>query len=114
MIKFGFYRDGEGKITRLNIKGHAGYAEKGYDIVCSAVSTALWMAMKGIEEQGLAGIDYEEDDGYVDCHITAERESGAEAILKSLEITVFELAKQFKENIFIVNGEDLHNDDREE
>ena len=107
MIKFSFYRNGDGEISRLQIKGHAGYAENGYDIVCSAVSTALWMAMKGIEEQGLASLSYIEDNGFVDCHIAGERTSEADAILKSLEITAFELAKQYKKNIFIVNGEDL-------
>lgn len=107
MIKFSIYRSGDGRISRLQIKGHAGYAEKGYDIVCSAVSTALWMAMKGIEEQGLAQLSYREEDGFVDCHIGGERTSEADAILKSLEITIFELAKQFKKNVFIVNGEDL-------
>ena len=107
MIKFSFYRNGDGKITRLQIKGHAGYAEEGHDIVCAAASTALWMAMKGIEEQGLASLSYIEDNGFVDCHIAGERTSEADAILKSLEITAFELAKQYKKNIFIVNGEDL-------
>lgn len=107
MIKFSFYRNGDGRITRLQIKGHAEYAEKGHDIVCAAASTALWMAMKGIEEQGLASLSYIEDNGFVDCHIAGERTSEADAILKSLEITAFELAKQYKKNIFIVNGEDL-------
>ncbi len=107
MIKFTIDRNSEGKITHLQIKGHAGYAEEGYDIVCSAVSTALWMAMKGIEEQQLAGITYEQDEAFVDCYLTGEREEAADAILNSLLITIFELAKQFKKNIFIVQGEDL-------
>ena len=106
MIKFAIYRSGDGEISRLQIKGHAGYAEKGYDIVCSAVSTALWMAMKGIEEQELAALSYTEEDGFVDCYI-GERKAEADVILKSLEITILELAKQFKKNVFIVNGEDL-------
>ncbi len=108
MIKFAFYRDGSGEITRLRIKGHSGYGEKGYDIVCSAVSTALWMAMKGIEAQGLAELSYEEKDGFVDCRITGAASCEARAILKSLEITVFELAKQYKRNVFIVNGKDFN------
>lgn len=106
MIKFGVYRNKDGLITRLSISGHAGYAESGYDIVCAAVSTALWMAVKGIEEQQLAGVASEQDDGFVDCHLTPERESAADAILNSLLITITELAKQYKRNIFIVNGED--------
>ncbi len=107
MIKFAVYRNKSGKITRLQIKGHAGYAEEGFDIVCAAVSTALWMAIKGIEEQKLAGLSYEEEDGFVDCFLTDEREEAADAILNSLMITIHELARQFKKNIFIVNGEDL-------
>lgn len=62
--------------------------------------------MKGIEAQKLAGVTYEEDDGFVDCILTGDRKSGADEILKSLEITVYELAKQFKKNIFIVENED--------
>lgn len=106
MIKFSVYRNKNGKITRLKIKGHAGYAEEGYDIVCSAVSTSLWMAMKGIEAQSLADITYEEKSGCVDCRLSGKREEAADAILNSLIITIFELAKQFKRNIFIVENED--------
>ncbi len=108
MIKFGIYRNSESeKITRLVIKGHAGYAEEGYDIVCSAVSTSLWMAIKGIEEQKLAGVAYEQDDAYVDCSLTGEREEAADAILNSLVLTITELAKQYRKNVFIVCGKDL-------
>lgn len=107
MIKFGVYRNESGKITRLAIKGHAGYAPSGEDIVCAAASTALWMAIKGIEEQELAGVSYEVDDGFVDCFLTGERKEAADAILNSLMLTMHELAKQYRKNIFIVSGKDL-------
>ncbi len=106
MIKFAIYRNSDNKISHLCIKGHAGYAEKGFDIVCAAVSTALWMAIKGIEEQELAGVSYEEDDGFVDCFISDGREPSADAILNSLVTTVTELARQYRKNVFIVNGEE--------
>ena len=106
MIKFALYRNSDNKISGLNIKGHAGYAEEGFDIVCAAVSTALWMAVKGIEAQQLAGVSYEQDDGFVSCYITDEREPACDAILNSLMITITELSKQYKKNIFIVNGVD--------
>lgn len=107
MIKFGVYRNESEKITRLSIKGHAGFADSGKDIVCAAASTALWMAIKGIEEQALANVSYEADEGDVDCFISGEREKAADAILNSLMLTVFELAKQYRKNIFIVYGKDL-------
>lgn len=107
MIKFAVYRNSTGRVTRLVIKGHAGYAEEGYDIVCAAVSTSLWMAIKGIEAQRLAEVSYTQSDGFVDCRVSAEREASADAILNSLALTAAELARQYKKNIFIVNGKDL-------
>ncbi len=104
MIKFAIYRGKGDKVTRLAIKGHSGYAEKGFDIVCAAVSTALWMAIKGIEDQGLAEVSYEQDDAFVDCRLSEQRDSAADAILNSLLLTVNELAKQYKKNIFLVSG----------
>lgn len=106
MIKFSVCRDGGGKITGLVIKGHAGYAEPGFDIVCAAVSTALWMAVKGIEAQKLAGVSYEQSDGYVSCHISDDRKPACDALLDSLTLTVTELAKQYRKNIFIVSSVD--------
>ena len=105
MIKFSVYRSGD-KVTRLVVKGHAGYAEEGYDIVCAAASTALWMAVKGIEAQGLASVSYEQSDGFVDCRIGAEREPSCDAIINSLLLTAGELAKRYKKNIFLVGAAD--------
>ncbi|MCH5187072.1 MAG: ribosomal-processing cysteine protease Prp [Oscillospiraceae bacterium] len=104
MIKFAVYRNNGNKISGLTIKGHAGYGEEGYDIVCAAVSTTLWMAIKGIETQGLANVSYEQHDGFVSCNISSEREPACDAILNSLMMTISELSKQYKKNIFIVNG----------
>lgn len=38
-----------GQLTGLSAKGHAGYAEKGSDIVCSAVSVLLAAALELLE-----------------------------------------------------------------
>ena len=37
-------------IEEITVSGHANYAEAGYDIVCSAVSTAMYLSLGLIEK----------------------------------------------------------------
>lgn len=102
MIKFKVERNAEGKIVRLDVKGHAGYAENGFDIVCAAVSTACTMTVNGIEAKKLADITYVQKDGFLECNIPDKREEGADVLLDSLMITIYEIAKQYKQYLFIL------------
>lgn len=102
MIKFKTARDENGKIIRLEVKGHSGYAEAGSDIVCAAVSTACQMAVNGIEAGELAKISYETDDGFLVCDISREREEGADVLLESLMITIYAIARQYGKYLFIL------------
>ncbi len=43
-----------GQITRLEVTGHAGFAPRGEDIVCAAVSTLAQTAVVGLRE--VAGV----------------------------------------------------------
>jgi uncharacterized protein YsxB (DUF464 family) len=40
--------------NRLTVFGHAGYAEKGQDVVCAAVSALVYALAGTLEEQGRA------------------------------------------------------------
>lgn len=42
----------DSKNLELNIEGHAGYAEKGKDIVCSAVSILFYTLVESLESSG--------------------------------------------------------------
>lgn len=102
MICFKVKRSADGKIVRLEVEGHAGYAESGFDIVCAAVSTACTMAINGIEAQNLAKLTYKESDGFLVCDIPPEREEGADVLLDSLMMIIYEIAKQYKKYLFIL------------
>ncbi len=102
MIKFKAKRNDEGKIVKIEIRDHAGYAEEGFDIVCAAVSTACEMAIMGIERMKLAKIGYVQDDGFLSCDISPEREAGADALLESLVIVICEIAEQYKKYLLIL------------
>ena len=102
MIKFKVVRNSEQKIIKIEVKGHSGYAEHGSDIVCAAVSTACIMTVNGIEAQNLADITYVEKDGFLVCDIPEKREEGADLLLNSLMIMIYEIAKQYKKYLLIL------------
>lgn len=49
MILVTVKRDGRGLVAGFRIAGHAGYADKGQDIVCAAVSALAQMAILGVK-----------------------------------------------------------------
>ncbi|MBE6851469.1 MAG: ribosomal-processing cysteine protease Prp [Ruminococcus sp.] len=49
MLKAVFYRK-NGRLCRCSVKGHAGYAEHGQDIVCAAVSSAVQLTANLLTE----------------------------------------------------------------
>ena len=58
--------------AHLPVRGHAGYAEPGKDIVCAAVSALVYALAGGLQESGrLTGLDtgkgYAEVAGTGDC-----------------------------------------------
>ncbi len=49
MLKAVFYRK-NGRLCRCSVKGHAGYAEHGQDVVCAAVSSAVQLTANLLTE----------------------------------------------------------------
>ncbi len=52
MITVTFFEGKNGKVTKVRMSGHSGYAESGSDIVCAAVSTLVQTAYLAIEDLG--------------------------------------------------------------
>lgn len=102
MIKFKAVRSKDGKIVHLEVRGHSGYAPEGSDIVCAAVSTACQMTVNGIEAQNLAEISCKAEDGFLVCDIPEKREEGADLLLNSLMMTIYEIARQYKKYLFVL------------
>lgn len=53
----------------FNIKGHAGFSEEGYDIVCSAVSAVAYTFANGITEVLGVNADTSIDDGFLNLNL---------------------------------------------
>lgn len=50
MIRASFYTTPDGALTGFSVRGHAGLAESGSDILCAAVSSAVFMAANTVLE----------------------------------------------------------------
>ena len=62
MIKFTFFKR-DGIYYGFEEKGHAGYAESGDDIVCSAVSAMTMLIINTIEVAYASDVDYTVNEG---------------------------------------------------
>ncbi|MBR5281056.1 MAG: ribosomal-processing cysteine protease Prp [Clostridia bacterium] len=65
MIEVVVNRNETGLVTAFTVKGHAGYAEEGQDIICAAVSAICYTAVGYFDTKRFDGKDpcYEERDG---------------------------------------------------
>ncbi len=52
-------------VTQVEVKGHAGYAKFGKDIVCSAVSSIACTALMGVVEFSSQKVEYVKEEGYL-------------------------------------------------
>ncbi len=91
MIKVTFFRNKNQKIYRFTLEGHAGYAESGEDIVCSAATTTAMTVINGLTD--VVGIELSPvvEEGFIDCLLTSELEGKmrreADVLLESMVLT---------------------------
>ena len=75
----------------IDVKGHAGFAKKGEDIVCASVSTAVTMCINQIELfDMLDHIEFILDEGNFHLHIVNNNDV-LEKIIKNLVYTLSDL-----------------------
>lgn len=102
MIRVVFFTAGE-NTTGFSITGHSGFEEAGKDIVCSAVSSAAYMAANTVIEVIGDKVEAEVEDGKMLISIPAPSESSL-TVLKGLELHLKELASQYPEFITLKYG----------
>lgn len=100
MIRIVFLERGD-KLIGFEAKGHAGYAERGADIVCAAVSGILITAANGLEAVARAPVETRQDDesGLLAAVLAAnpEQEAAERAgvILETARLGLLEIEKQY-------------------
>ena len=84
MISIEIFRDSEGNILGLKSRGHAGYAKRGSDVVCAAVSMLVINSLNAIEKFSNTGCELknkDQDGGVIDVRFTGIPDEKAKLIL---------------------------------
>ncbi len=96
MIKATLYLNQNAKYIGFDIKGHAGYAESGKDIICAAVSTLAITIANSIETH--TNVQFEEDmddNGSITFKITSQVDDEAQLLLSTLALGLDDLSKTY-------------------
>lgn len=92
----------DGEIKNLSIKGHAGSAPKGHDIVCSAVSAVSFGGLNALENPKAFMIESDEKSG----SLKVETKSGVTKhdlqVLETILIQLKSIEESAKEFVSIV------------
>ncbi len=83
-----------GNLCGFSVKGHSGSALSGHDIVCAAVSSAVYMAANTVTDVCGLAADVREEDGYLTLTIKKD-EANAQMILQGLKLHLEGLAEQY-------------------
>lgn len=103
MIRAAFFLQG-GKFNGFSVSGHAGYAGKGQDIVCAAVSSAVQLTANGITDILGRSADVRADGDAVTLKL-GEYSDSAEAFIKALKLHLELLKEDYPQNIQITCSE---------
>ena len=97
MIRVNFFTSGK-DIVGFEISGHSGSAEAGSDIICSAVSSAAYLAANTIAEIVKCKAEADISDGYMSFYVRSDL-SDAQQILEGLKLHLEALAADYPDNI---------------
>lgn len=98
MIQVQVKRRRDNEIISFAVKGHAGYAPHGEDIVCAAVSALVQTTVLGIAENIGLEPEVTVKDGYLDCKLPAMNEKEKELVYLLVEVMLTglkEIKKQY-------------------
>jgi len=92
------FEQSAGGFRAFRIKGHAGYADAGEDVVCAAVSSAVMLTANGITQCARVPAQVNEGDNLISCRLSGEDERGA-LFLQALHLHLTCLEEQYPDHI---------------
>ncbi len=94
------YQKENNYFKRIIIKGHAGYAQYGYDIVCSSVSSIITTSINGILSLDENALEVT-DNGQEMIIKVLKKDEITTKLLENMFMLFEELEKQYPKNITI-------------
>ncbi len=105
MTKCEFFTEND-RITGFSVSGHSGYAEKGADIVCAAISAIVTMAEATINDVcgAKAKVRVKEADARITLTLPAscDEEETVQAVLAGMLLSLCNLREQYPDYIEVL------------
>ncbi|NLY47610.1 MAG: ribosomal-processing cysteine protease Prp [Clostridiales bacterium] len=97
MIKVTVFKNEDNLITGFKVLGHAGYAEKGEDVVCAAVSALVINTVNSLDSLTSDRFDIKQDEneGLIEFHMAEPVSSDGNLLLNSLAIGLKQIAEEY-------------------
>ncbi len=103
MVSFSIKRDRNNRINGFTCSGHAGYSEKGTDIVCAAVSALTQSAILALERLVGVRLKLKADSktGFMDCswENVPDKLEQSELVIRMVELGLIEIQKQYPDHL---------------
>ena len=99
MIRVTLRRTGSGLYAGYEITGHAGWAEKGHDIVCAAASFLGITCANALERAAGVKTENKTGDGYVSVRFPAESGEKAQTVMQVLRQGFLDLADTYPDYV---------------
>lgn len=99
MIRIRFTQGRDGMLSGFCVHGHAGFAESGQDIVCAAVSSAVYMAANTVTEILGLSPEISQRDGTLSLSLSESEAPAAQTELSGLQLHLQSLCEQYPDYI---------------
>ena len=86
-------------VTGFEISGHSGFSKQGSDIICSAVSSAAYMAVNTLTDVQKLDCDVTVNDGFMDLKLSKAEAEAAQVVLNGLLLHLNALSQEYSDFI---------------
>ncbi len=94
--------------TGFSVRGHAGLAPAGEDVLCAAVSSAAYMTVNTLTDVCKAPCDVTVSDGEMTVLLSEQNARPVQDLLKGFALHMRELSRQYPEKLKVIYGGKNH------
>lgn len=97
MISICLYESDEtGLLEKFSVEGHAGYAVRGKDIVCAAISALTFATINALQSRFT--VDVTDSEGFIACSIR-KPDIASNLLTKAFKEGAKAISEQYEENV---------------
>ena len=109
MTHVSIIKTSNGEYVGFNCIGHSGYAERGEDIVCAAISVLVINTINSLDRLASEKINLvtNEEEGLIDCRFEGQINDKSKLLLDSMVLGLREIKKQYGKTFIDLTFEEV-------